>query len=134
MVPPTPPASASVYTTPPWGITGISPVIISGMSGTVMTARPTMTTNMMPTMAAVIFSMTAYRPSHTIPNPSTPMIMAHAHSGRNGNRAARGSADEDMAVAPYTKPQMMMYGPKYQEVQRPRDRQPSKMVRPLARE
>ena len=60
--------------------------------------------------------------------------MAHAHKGRMGNSAASGRAEEDMAVAPYTNPQIRMYGPKYQDVHRPRERQPSKMVRPLASE
>ena len=38
-----------------------------------------------------------------------------------------------IAAAPYTNPQTTMYGAKYQVVQMPSERQPSKIVRPVAR-
>ena len=39
-----------------------------------------------------------------------------------------------IAAAPYTKPQMTMYGAKYQVVHAPSERHPSKIVRPVASE
>ena len=38
-----------------------------------------------------------------------------------------------IAAAPYTNPHTTMYGAKYHVVQIPRDCQPSKIVRPVAR-
>lgn len=54
-------------------------------------------------------------------------------TGSCGTSAASGRAEALIAVAPYTKPQTMMYGPKYQEVHRPTRRQPSKIEWPVAR-
>jgi hypothetical protein len=62
---------------------------------------------------------------------TTPVATAHVQVSPPKS-ATRGRAVELIAEAAYTNPQMTMYGAKYQTGQRPRERQPSKIVLPVA--
>ena len=72
-------------------------------SGATRSATPTTVTNMTPTSAAITFSKTAYRLNQTNARPTSPAPMPQAGSVPP-NRAARGSAVDVMAVAPYSRP------------------------------
>lgn len=88
---------------------------------------------MTPISTVMSHSMSRYLSSQTSPRPIRPEAIANTLLSTPGNSAASGRAVEDIAVAPYTMPQMRMYGPKYQDVQAPRVRQPWKIVLPVER-
>ena len=58
-------------------------------------------------------------------------MMPHHVTDRTPVSPASASPVPAMAAAPYTKPQITMYGAKYHVVQMPSERQPSKIVRPV---
>src|SRR3954453_24061067 len=112
IVPPTPPVTLSTVRIPPSGTVGTRPRSSSGRFGSVTTAAPTIETNISSTITLRTFSKIEYRPLYTSTNPMIPHRTPQALTRVTGNTQAGASPVAALAAAPYTKPQITVYGPK----------------------